>query len=203
MSIIDSIKSIFSMKEDIVMSKNILFVVGSFREGSFNHQLAAAAEKVLAEKGASVSYLDYKDVPLFNQDLETPVLPAVQAVRDAVQAADAIWFFSPVYNYSIPGVVKNLTDWISRALDLSNPKGPSAINEKITTVSAVANGGHDHLFAEFKQLLTFIRTSPVGDFTGSPVNPEAWGTGELVVSDEVIAKLSAQADAVLAAINEA
>lgn len=182
------------------MSKNILFIVGSLRENSFNHQLAQAAEKVVTAKGATVSYLDYTQVPLFNQDLETPVLPAVQAVRDAVQAADAIWFFSPVYNYSIPGVVKNLTDWISRALDLSDPKGPSAINAKVTTVSAVANGGHDHLFAEFKQMLTFIRTQPVGDFTASFVNPEAWGTGELVVAEDVIAKLDAQADAVLAAI---
>lgn len=201
MSIIDSIKSIFSKKEDIPMSKNILFVVGSLRQGSFNHQLAAAAEKVLAEKGASVSYLDYSQVPLFNQDLETPVLPAVQAVRDAVQAADAIWFFSPVYNFSIPGVVKNLTDWLSRALDLSETRGPSAINAKVTTVSSVANAGFDHSFPEFQQLLTFIRTNPVGEFTGATVNPEAWGTGELVVSEETLAKLDAQADAVLAAIN--
>lgn len=183
------------------MSKNILFIVGSLRQNSFNHQLAQVAEKLLADKGATVTYLDYKEVPLFSQDLETPVLPAVQAVRDAVQAADAIWFFSPIYNYSIPGVVKNLTDWLSRALDLSNPKGPSAINEKITTVSAAANGGHDNLFAEFKQMLTFIRTTPVGEFTGSPINPEAWGTGEFVASEETIAKLDAQADAVLAAIN--
>ena len=41
-----------------------------------------------------------------NQDLETPTLPAVQAARDAVLAADAIWIFSPVYNFAIPGVVK-------------------------------------------------------------------------------------------------
>ena len=62
-----------------------------------------------------MTYLDYKDIPLFNQDLETPTLPAVQAARDAVLAADAIWIFSPVYNFAIPGVVKNLIDWLSRA----------------------------------------------------------------------------------------
>lgn len=201
MSIIDSIKSIFSKKEDSQMSKKIVFIVGSLREGSFNHQLAQSAEQILVNKGAEVSYVNIKEIPLFNQELETPVLPAVQAMRDQIIAADAVWFFSPVYNYSIPGVLKNTTDWISRALDLSDPKGPSAINAKVTTVSAVANGGHDHVFAEFKQLLTFIRTNPVGEFTGSPVNPEAWATGELVVSEETLAKLDAQADAVLAAIN--
>lgn len=54
--------------------KNILFIVGSLRKGSFNHQLAKEAEKMLADK-ANVSYLDYSQVPVFNQDLESPVLP--------------------------------------------------------------------------------------------------------------------------------
>lgn len=183
------------------MSKNILFVVGSLREGSFNHQLARAAEKVVTAKGATVSYLDIKDVPLLDQGLETPVLPAVQASRDAVMAADAIWFFSPIYNFSIPGVLKNWIDWISRALDLSDTTGASAINAKVTTVSSVAAAGFEHIFPAFEQLLTFIRTNPVGEFTDAKINSEAWATGELAISDETIAKLEAQADAVLAAIN--
>ena len=87
--------------------KNILFIVGSLRQGSFNHQMAQKAESLLEGK-ATVTYLDYKDIPMMNQDLETPTLPAVQAARDAVLAADAIWIFSPVYNFAIPGVVKNL-----------------------------------------------------------------------------------------------
>ena len=75
----------------------VLFIVGSLRQGSFNQQLAAQAEKIL-EGRADVSYLDWREVPVFSQELESPILPAVQAVRDAVLAADAIWFFSPVYN---------------------------------------------------------------------------------------------------------
>ena len=51
--------------------KNILFIVGSLREGSFNKQMATAAEQALAGK-ATVSYLDWKDVPIFSQDLEVP-----------------------------------------------------------------------------------------------------------------------------------
>ena len=101
--------------------KNILFIVGSLRQGSFNHQMAKKAESLLEGK-ATVTYLDYKDIPMMNQDLETPTLPAVQAARDAVLAADAIWIFSPVYNFAIPGVVKNLIDWLSRALDLSETR---------------------------------------------------------------------------------
>ncbi len=67
--------------------------------------MALEAEKALAGK-AEVSYLDYSAVPLFSQDLEVPTHPAVAAAREAVLDADAIWIFSPVYNFSIPGTVK-------------------------------------------------------------------------------------------------
>ncbi|HEL2495321.1 TPA: NAD(P)H-dependent oxidoreductase [Streptococcus suis] len=178
--------------------KNILFIVGSLREGSFNHQMAKQAESILEDQ-ATVSYLDYKDVPLMNQDLETPVLPTVQAARDAIMAADAIWIFSPVYNFAIPGTVKNLIDWLSRALDLSDTRGPSALQDKVVTVSSVANAGHDQMFASYQALLPFVRMQVVGEFTGTTVNPEAWGTGELVLSEEAIAGLQTQAQALLEA----
>ncbi|HEM3180144.1 TPA: NAD(P)H-dependent oxidoreductase [Streptococcus suis] len=178
--------------------KNILFIVGSLREGSFNHQMAKQAESIL-EGQATVSYLDYKDVPLMNQDLETPVLPTVQAARDAIMAADAIWIFSPVYNFAIPGTVKNLIDWLSRALDLSDTRGPSALQDKVVTVSSVANAGHDQMFASYQALLPFVRMQVVGEFTGTTVNPEAWGTGELVLSEEAIAGLQTQAQVLLEA----
>ncbi|HEM5984712.1 TPA: NAD(P)H-dependent oxidoreductase [Streptococcus suis] len=178
--------------------KNILFIVGSLREGSFNHQMAKQAESIL-EGQATVTYLDYKDTPLMNQDLETPVLPAVQAARDAIMAADAIWIFSPVYNFAIPGTVKNLIDWLSRALDLSETRGPSALQDKIVTVSSVANAGHDQMFTSYQALLPFVRMQVVGEFTGTTVNPEAWGTGQLVLSEEAIAGLQAQAKALLEA----
>ncbi|MBO4115679.1 NAD(P)H-dependent oxidoreductase [Streptococcus suis] len=178
--------------------KNILFIVGSLHEGSFNHQMAKQAESIL-EGQATVSYLDYKDVPLMNQDLETPVLPTVQAARDAIMEADAIWIFSPVYNFAIPGTVKNLIDWLSRALDLSDTRGPSALQDKIVTVSSVANAGHDQMFASYQALLPFVRMQVVGEFTGTTVNPEAWGTGELVLSEEAIVGLQTQAQALLEA----
>ncbi|HFH9839062.1 TPA: NADPH-dependent FMN reductase [Streptococcus suis] len=178
--------------------KNILFIVGSLREGSFNHQMAKQAESIL-EGQATVSYLNYKEIPLMNQDLETPVLPAVQAARDAIMAADAIWIFSPVYNFAIPGTVKNLIDWLSRALDLSETRGPSALKDKIITVSSVASAGHDQMFASYHALLPFVRMQVVGEFTGTTVNPEAWGTGQLVLSEEAIAGLQAQAQALLEA----
>ena len=181
------------------MSKKVLFIVGSLREGSFNHQMALETEKALAGK-AEVSYLDYSAIPLFSQDLEVPTLPAVATARDAVQAADAIWIFSPVYNFSIPGTVKNLLDWLSRAIDLSDTRGASALQDKIVTVSSVANAGHDQLFAIYKDLLPFIRTQVVGEFTAARVNDSAWADGQLVLEDSVVASLEKQAEDLLQAI---
>ena len=175
------------------MSKKVLFIVGSLRQGSFNHQMALEAEKALAGK-AEVSYLDYSAVPLFSQDLEVPTHPAVAA-------ADAIWIFSPVYNFSIPGTVKNLLDWLSRALDLSDTRGVSALQDKFVTVSSVANAGHDQLFAIYKDLLPFIRTQVVGDFTAARVNDSAWADGKLVLEEATASSLEKQADDLLAAIN--
>ena len=181
------------------MSKKVLFIVGSLREGSFNRQMALEAEKALAEN-VEVSYLDYSAIPLFNQELEVPTLPAVAAVREAVLAADAIWIFSPVYNFSIPGTVKNLLDWLSRALDLSDTRGASALQDKIVTVSSVANAGHEQLFAIYKDLLPFIRTQVVGEFTAARVNDSAWADGKLVLEDSVASSLKQQAEDLVQAI---
>ncbi len=199
MSIINTIKSFFNKEEEKSM-KNILFIVGSLREGSFNHQLAANAEKVLEGK-ANVSYLNWKHVPVFSQDLETPVLPAVQAVRDAVVAADAIWIFSPAYNFAIPGSVKNLLDWLSRAIDLSDTTGASALQDKVSTVSVVANGGHEQVAEGFRNLMPFIRTQFVDQLTFSKVNDSAWADGQFVATEEVLSDLNKQAEALLSALN--
>jgi len=96
--------------------------------------------------------------------------------------------------------VKNLLDWLSRALDLSDPSGPSALQDKIVTVSSVANGGHNQLFDAYKDLLPFIRTQVVGDFTATRVNDTAWADGKFLATEEVLESLQNQAKALIEAI---
>lgn len=176
--------------------KKVLFIVGSLRQGSFSADTAKKVEALLAGK-AEVSYLDYRQVPVFSQDLETPVLPVVQSVRDEIAKADAVWIFSPVYNQAIPGPIKNLLDWLSRALDLSDTTGPSAINGKEFTVTVTSAAFQQDAIADYKKLLPFIRTNVIGEFTAVQINPEAWGTGELTLSEETKTQLQAQVEAVL------
>ena len=96
--------------------------------------------------------------------------------------------------------MKNLLDWLSRALDLSETRGPSALQDKIVTVSSVANAGHEQLFAIYKDLLPFIRTQIVGEFTASRVNDSAWVDGQLVLEDSVATSLKQQAEDLVQAI---
>lgn len=176
--------------------KKILFIVGSLRQNSFNKQLSEFVAKELKGK-AEVSYLDYSKLPLMNQDIERDDLQVIQEIRKQIKEADLLWVFSPIYNKNMPGGLKNLFDWLSRALDKNNPKGESAIHNKKVTVSSVAAGGFDYLFNSFTDLLKFIRTNVVGEFSDIPVNPEAWNTGNITLSPESIHKIEKQISAVL------
>ena len=95
--------------------KKVLLIVGSLRKESFNLQLAKLAEEMLKDK-VQVSILYYADLPFMNQDIEFPTPESVVRVRQEVLAADGIWIFSPEYNYQIPGVLKNLLDWLHNKL---------------------------------------------------------------------------------------
>ena len=89
--------------------KKVLMIVGSMRKKSFNRQLAAIAAELLRGK-AEVSFLEYADIPYMNQDIEFPVPEEIARVREEVSRADGIWIITPEYNYSYPGVLKNLLD---------------------------------------------------------------------------------------------
>src|SRR5271155_3356546 len=98
------------------MSTRILALVGSLRAGSYNRRLAQAAAKY-APEGIDVEIFEgLGEVPFYNEDLDRPgeVSVPAQALRDAVQRADALLVVTPEYNGSLPAVLKNAIDWTSR-----------------------------------------------------------------------------------------
>ena len=111
-------------------------VVGSLRRDSFNRQLAVEAGRVVGDR-AEFELLDYSDVPLLNQDFEYPAPEAVRRVRGIVQASDGIWFFTPEYNHSFPGVLKNLIDWLSRPVSDDEPQ---VLRGKPAAISGITPG---------------------------------------------------------------
>lgn len=108
-------------------SFQILGIPGSLRKQSFNvSALKAAQQEVPA--GAQLEIADIDDIPLYNQDLEQDLPPAVAALKQKIRDADAILFATPEYNYSVPGVLKNVIDWCSRPYGQSAWEGkPAAI----------------------------------------------------------------------------
>lgn len=178
--------------------KNILFIVGSLRKGSFNRELAAEAEKFIGSR-ANVTYLDYANVPLMNQDIEFPAPEAVTALRGAVEKADGVWLFTPEYNMSYPGHVKNLLDWLSRPLVAGDYATPTVINGKKVTMSGAGGKMATAMCREkLTELLTFFKADIMKEpQTGVALNVEAWTEGRMILTPEQLSSLKAQADAFL------
>ena len=177
--------------------KKILFIIGSLREKSFNRQLAMMAKVIIGSR-AEVSELDYSDLPLLNQDIEQPEPAAVALIRKAVSEADALWIFTPEYNSSYPGPLKNLLDWLSRPVIPLDYGTPTCINGKRVAISgAGGKAATANCRAKLTELLTFIKADVLAEQTGIAVPTEAWGTDVLTLTDEQKAQLSAQADALI------
>ena len=175
--------------------KTILFVVGSFRSRSFNRQLARAAEPLLSPR-CSVEWLDFSSVPLMNQDLESAVPPPVAAARAAVKAADGLWFFSPEYNYSYPGLLKNLLDWLSRPVNPSDRASAVVFGKKCTVSGVGGSNATADCRARLADLFAFLQMPQLRDpECGFSLGPAAWTTDELVLSPAQLSALSAQASA--------
>src|SRR5450756_143878 len=93
---------------------HILTLIGSLRKGSYNRMALNAAIE-LAQPDMQIEIAEIGDLPLYNQDVETAgVPPQVRRLKDQIKAADAILFATPEYNYSMPGVLTNAIDWVSR-----------------------------------------------------------------------------------------
>jgi NAD(P)H-dependent FMN reductase len=175
--------------------KTVLFVVGSFRSRSFNRQLAREAEALLAPR-CRVEWLDFASVPFMNQDLESPVPAPVAAARAAVKAADGIWFFSPEYNYSYPGLLKNLLDWLSRPVDPANRASAVVYGKKCTVSGVGGSNATADCRARLADLFSFLKMPQLREpECGFALDPAAWTTDVLALAPAQRASLAAQAAA--------
>jgi chromate reductase len=94
---------------------HFVIMVGSLRKGSFNAAIARALP-ALAPEGVTIAPLpSVGDFPLYNHDVQDSGFPSiVTSTAETIRKADGIIIVTPEYNHSIPGVLKNAIDWISR-----------------------------------------------------------------------------------------
>ena len=126
------------------MSVRILALVGSLRAGSHNRQLAEAAVKHAPEGVEIELYEGLAEVPFYNEDLDNEAaLPATAArLREAAGQADGFLLFAPEYNGTIPAVLKNAIDWLSR------PYGAGSFTGKPVAVVGTAFGQFGGVWAQ-------------------------------------------------------
>lgn len=136
---------------------NIIAISGSLRKGSSNTALLRALQQ-LAPKDMRVEIARIDNLPLYNQDAEAAFPPAAQALKDAVAAADGIIVATPEYNRSIPGVLKNAIDWVSR------PYGKNSFVGKPVLVAGVSSGKIGTAVAQshVRQIMLYLDADVIG-----------------------------------------
>ncbi len=116
---------------------HVLVLVGSLRADSVNKQIAHTAAALVPEGVDALVYEGLADVPFYNEDLdvEGTVPAAALNLRAAAEGATAFLFVTPEYNGTIPAVLKNAIDWLSR------PYGVGAVQGKpVAVISASPSG---------------------------------------------------------------
>lgn len=133
----------------------VLVLLGSLRAASINRQLAELALESAPDGVAVTIYEGLGELPFYNEDLDTDEAPAaVAALRAAAADADAALVVTPEYNGSIPGVLKNAIDWLSR------PFGNGALKDKPLAVIGAALGRYGGVWAHDETRKSFGIAGP-------------------------------------------
>jgi NAD(P)H-dependent FMN reductase len=161
----------------------VLVLVGSLRADSINRRLAEAL-KTSAPDGVTLEIAEgLGSIPFYNEELDGDTAPAAAvALREQVAAADRVLVITPEYNGTMPAVLNNAIDWLSR------PYGAGAIVGKpfaaVGTTPTPYGGkwSHEHArhsatIAGAKVIDTVVLSQP--------------GVDVDVLSDEVLAKFRA------------
>jgi len=117
------------------MTYRIAVLVGSLRQASWTRKVALAMQK-LAPASLAFEFVEFGDLPAYNQDIEESgtLPPEWVRFRDAVRDTHGVLFFTPEYNRGMPGFLKNAIDVGSR------PYGKSVWSKKPGAVASVSPG---------------------------------------------------------------
>jgi chromate reductase len=179
----------------------ILALSGSLRAGSYNTELLRRAA-LGAPNGVELAIYDgLKEVPPYDADDDLPgdQPTAVERLKEAFAEADAILIATPEYNHSIPGVLKNALDWVSR------PPNQSPARNKPAAVISSSTGmfGGVWAAAETRKVLGSLGARVLEDTVTVPKAHERLEAGddELLAAEvrAVVVALAAAVESRLAA----
>jgi chromate reductase len=107
---------------------DIVGLCGSLRRGSYNRMALGLCGELMAPD-MRLEILDWRAVPVLDADVlaASGLPPPVAALRERIARADGVLIATPEYNFSVPGGLKNLIDWVSRGADQPLAGKPVAI----------------------------------------------------------------------------
>lgn len=121
---------------------------------------------------------------------------SIDNVRKKIKNCDGIWIFTPEYNHSYPGLLKNLFDWLSRPMDITNFTKPTVVQGKKVTVSGA--GGKNKTIScreKLNELLEYIKMDVMKEpQVGIELGMDAWVKGEFHLTESQINQIKEQAD---------
>jgi chromate reductase, NAD(P)H dehydrogenase (quinone) len=120
----------------------VLGISGSLRRDSYNSMLLRAAAELLPPGAELEVYEGLKAIPPYDADDEAVHDPSVRELREAVAEADAVLIATPEYNASVPGVLKNALDWVSR------PHATNSLRGKPVAVVGASTGMFGAVWAQ-------------------------------------------------------
>lgn len=91
----------------------IVAIVGSIRKDSYNLKLAKYIQKRYQDR-FELEILNLRELPFYDQDIEMNPPEVVKNFKQKVASSDAVLWVTPEYNGTIPGVLGNAIDWLSR-----------------------------------------------------------------------------------------
>ena len=136
----------------------VLGIAGSLRQGSYNRRLLEAATEALPDVDWTIARI--RGIPPYDADIEARGLPpAVANLKDQVAGADALVIATPEYNHSIPGVLKNAIDWVSRPA----MRSPLVGKPVVLLGASPGGGGARRALAHLRQVLESTNAAPMPD----------------------------------------
>jgi NAD(P)H-dependent FMN reductase len=151
------------------MVPKILVLAGSVRSGSFSARLAARVVKEFLEAGAEVTWISLIDytLPLYDADLEAKSGTPENAhkLKRQMMAHEGVFIATPEYNASVPPLLKNAIDWVSRVRE-RNESALAAFHDRAFALGATSDRSTGGLYA----LLALRQVLEIG--CGALVIPE-------------------------------